>query len=33
MNSIGKLVAPALMIVGGFVVVMWVWNRWGGGGG
>jgi hypothetical protein len=27
MKSLGKLIAPALMIVGGFVVVMWVWNR------
>jgi hypothetical protein len=32
MKQIGKLVAPALMIVGGFVVVMWIWNRTAGGG-
>jgi hypothetical protein len=27
--KVGKIVTTGLMLVGGFVVVMWVWNAWG----
>jgi hypothetical protein len=27
--KVSKLVTGGLMLVGGFVVVMWLWNMWG----
>jgi hypothetical protein len=31
--KVGKIVTTGLMLVGGFVVVVWVWNQWGPGAG